>query len=400
MRTFPLAAVALLGSAASAQDVRLSPLVDARVRYERVEQRDIARNADALTARVRTGIKGERGPFQALVEAEATLAIVERYNSGTNGRTGYPLVVDPQNIELNRAQLRYAAHAVTLTAGRQLVELADQRFVGSANWRQNQQTYDAARFQWGDAAHVFADVTYAWSVRTVNGIDGTPTRPQAIGGDNVFALAGAKTPVGTLTGFAYLVDQDARAVQNFALSSQTYGVRLAGSRKLGRAVTLGYVGSWARQRDWHRNPNAYAASYWLAEGTASRNVVSLTAGYEVLGADDGRALTSVQTPLASFFRFNGWAGKFGTTPPNGLRDLYGTGTLTWKNVGPFAAAGLTATYHRFRSDRLDTPYGTEWDLLASVKRGRTALSARYAHYRAERFATDTDKLWLEADWIL
>lgn len=400
MKTWPLAAAALFGSAASAQDLRVSPLVDARLRWEQVEQAGIPADAQAVTVRVRSGVKADAGPFQALVESEATLALVEHYNSGTNGLASYPSVPDPQNIELNRAQLRYAAHGLTLTAGRQLVELADQRFVGSANWRQNQQTYDAARFQWGDAKRAFADVTYAWSVRTVNGIDGSGARPTAIGGDNVFALAGTKTPVGMVIAFAYMVDQDDRLVQNFGLSSQTYGIRLAGTRRLGHGIALAYVGSWARQSDWHRNPNSYAAGYWLAEATATAGRFSLTAGQEVLGADDGRALTSVQTPLASFFKFQGWASKFTVTPPNGLRDLYGTGALAWKDVGPFAAAGLSATYHRFRSDRLDTPYGTEWDLLASVKRGRTALSARYAHYRAERFATDTDKLWLEADWSL
>ena len=41
--------------------------------------------------------------------------------------------------------------------------------------------------------------------------------------DNVFVNASAKTPVGTLTGFAYLVDLDEAAVQSFRLSSQTIG---------------------------------------------------------------------------------------------------------------------------------------------------------------------------------
>jgi hypothetical protein len=399
MKTWPLGLAVLLASAASAQDIRLTPIVDARLRWEEVDQADIPRDAEAVTARIRSGFKADAGPFQALVEAEATLAIVEQYNSGTNGLTGFPVVVDPQNIELNRAQLRYAAHGVTATAGRQLIELADQRFVGSANFRQNQQTYDAARVQWGDPKRVFTDVTYAWGVRTVNGIDGAGARPQSIGGDNVFALAGVATPVGTLTGFAYLIDQDLAAVQGFRLENQTYGIRLAGTRRIG-PVGLSYAGSYARQSDWHRNPNNYAASYWLAEATGTAGLLSLTAGHEVLGADDGRALTSVQTPLASLFKFQGWADKFTTTPPNGVRDLYGTAALAWKTLGPFAATGLSATYHRFRSDRLDQHYGTEWDLLASVKRGRTVLSARYARYRAEAFATDTDKLWLEADWVL
>lgn len=401
MKTWPLAAMALVASSAAvAQTIRLSPLADARLRWEDVDQADIPRNADAVTARVRAGLTADAGPLQALVETEATLAVVARYNNGTNGLTRYPLIADPQNIELNRIQLRYRAHGLTATAGRQLVELADQRFVGSSNFRQNQQTFDAARIQWGDPKRLFADVTYAWSDRTVNGIDGRGARPQAISGDNIFALAGVRTPAGTLTGFAYLVDQDEFGVQGFRLSSQTYGLRLTGSVPLGPRAGLAYVASWARQSDWHRNPNDYAAGYWLAEATATAGPLSVTAGQEVLGADDGRALTSVQTPLASLFKFQGWANKFTTTPANGVRDLYGTVGLAWKKPGPLDAAGLSATYHRFRSDRLDQHYGSEWDLLASVKRGHTSLSARYARYRAAAFATNTDKFWLEADWAL
>ena len=120
----------------------------------------------------------------------------------------------------------------------------------------------------------------------------------------------------------------------------------------------------------------------------------------MLGADKGAALTSVQTPLASFFKWNGWAGKFGTTPPNGLRDLYGTLGYGWKKVGPADAMGLSATYHRFDSDRLSQHYGNEWDLLATAKRGHAQLSVRYARYQADRLMTDTSKFWLEADWSL
>ena len=400
IRGLAFTAAALLGSAASAQDIRLSPMFDARLRYEAVDQAGIPDDAAAVTARIRSGIRADAGHFQALVETEATLAIVERYNSGTNGLTRYPIVADPQNIELNRAQLRYQAGAVTATVGRQLLELADQRFVGSGSFRQNQQTFDAARIQWGDPKRVFTDVIYAWSDRTINGIDGRGARPQAIGGDNVFALVGVHLPVGTLTGFGYLVDQDDVAVQGFRLSSQTYGVRFAGTRALGPNASIAYAGSWARQSDWHRNPLNFTADYWLAEATANVGIVSLTAGHEVLGADDGRALTSVQAPLSALFKFQGWADKFTTTPPGGVRDLYGTAGLAWKALGPFSGAGLSATYHRFRSDRLDQRYGSEWDLLASVKHRRTTVQARYARYRARQFATDTDKVWLEVNWAL
>lgn len=400
MKTLLLLAATLLPCAAPAQDFTVKPLLDARLRYENVDQDGIARNADALTLGLRPGLQVSDGGWSALVEGEATLAIDKNYNDGTNGRTQFPLVADPRNAELNRAQIRYAGKDFAITAGRQLIELADQRFVGSSSWRQNQQTFDAVRVQYGEAKGFSADLTYAWSDRTVNGVHGTGARQQAVSGDNVFALLNYGTSAGTLTGFAYLVDQDEQAVQNYALSSQTYGVRFAGSQPVGKSVKLGYVASWARQSDYHDNPHDYAADYWLAEATLTASALSATGGYEVLGADKGLALTSVQTPLASYFRFNGWDGKFGTTPPNGLRDLYGTLGYGWKKVGLIDAIGLSATYHRFDSDRLSHHYGNEWDLLATAKRGRALFSVRYARYQADSFMTDTDKFWLQLDWVL
>jgi hypothetical protein len=404
MKSLPLLAAALLGSAASADDITFKPLLDTRLRYETVDQDGIAKNADALTLRVRPGVQASDGAWSVLVEGEGTLAIANDYNDGTNGKTQYPAVIDPRNAELNRAQIRYATKDLTVTAGRQLLELADQRFVGSSNWRQNQQTFDAVRVQWGQGAKTgrgfSADLSYSWSDRTVNGTHGKGARQQAISGDNVFALLNYGTSIGTMTGFAYLVDQDEKLVQNYGLSSQTYGVRFAGSRPLSKDVKIGYVASWGNQSDYHRNPNHYSADYWLAEATLTAKALTATGGYEVLGADHGLALTSVQTPLASYFKWNGWDAKFGTTPPNGLRDLYGTLGYGWKKVGPADAINLSATYHRFDSARLSQHYGNEWDLLATAKRGHTLFSVRYARYRADRFMTDTSKFWLQADWIL
>lgn len=395
-----LAGLAAAGTA-QAQDVTVKPSAEVRLRYEHVDQEGMARAADALTLRVRPGVTVARGAWSALIEGEATLPLIERYNDGTNGKIVYPLVVDPGNVELNRAQIRYAGKdGLALTAGRQRIELADQRFVGSAAWRQNEQTYDAVRVQIGKPMGLSADVTYAWSDLTVNGRNGTGARQRAVRGDNVFALLGYGTKAGTLTGFAYLVDQDEAAVQGYRLSSQTYGVRFAGAQAVGGDAKLGYVASWARQSDYHRNPNDYSADYWLGELSLAAKGFTGTAGYEVLGADKGVALTSAQTPLASYFRFNGWAGKFGTTPPNGLRDLYGTAAYGWKKVLGVDAITLSATYHRYDSDRLRQHYGDEIDLLASVKRDRATVSARYAHYKAGVFATDTDKIWLQLDWSL
>ena len=120
----------------------------------------------------------------------------------------------------------------------------------------------------------------------------------------------------------------------------------------------------------------------------------------MLGADRGTALTSFQTPLATLFKFNGWADKFLTTPPNGLRDLYGGAAYGFKMVGPIELLSFQAVYHRFDSERLNQHYGNEIDLLASAKIGRYVVSARYADYDAKLFATDTKKLWLIVDCAL
>lgn len=385
---------------AHAQDVKVTPSAEVRLRYEHADQAGLPRDADAVTLRVRPGIAATLGHWSALVEGEAVVALTRSYNDGTNGKTAYPLVADPENLELNRAQLRYAGHATAFTAGRQRIALADERFVGTAPWRQSEQTFDAARVQLGTPQGLSTDVTYSWNVRTVNGRNGTGARPGDIGGDNLFALLNYATQIGTLTGFAYRIDQDEAAVQGFRLSSQTYGIRFAGSTPIAQDMKLGYAASWARQSDWRRNPNDYAATYWLGEASLTARALTATAGYEVLGADGGTPLTSVQTPLASAFKFNGWASKFATTPSNGLRDLYGTLGYGWKQAGPFDAVALTAVWHQFDSDRLDQHYGDELDLLASVRRGHYALSARYAHYNADAFATDTDKFWLQLDWTL
>ncbi len=391
------AAIAVAGPAC-AQTIKVTPLADACLRYEHVEQDGLARDADALTIRVRGGVQAAQGPWSALVEAQGTLAPVDHYYDGLHGAATRPLVGDPENVALYRAQLQYRTKQFAVIAGRQRIALDDERFVGNVAFRDNAQTFDAVRAEIMAVPKLKLNVTYAWSVRTIWGIDGRAARQQAVSGDNVFANLSYATPIGNLVGFAYLVDQDEAPVQGFRLSSQTYGGRLSGSRTLSKKAKLSYQLSYARQTDWHRNPNDYGADYYLADATLGVGGWSLNGGYEVLGADRGVALTSFQTPLATLFKFQGWADKFLTTPPNGVRDLYAGGGYGWKKVLGADAITLTGAYHHFRSDRLGQDYGDEVDLLASVKVKRTTVSARYAHYKADSFATDTNKAWLQLDW--
>lgn len=385
--------------AAHAEEVVLNPLGEARLRYENVDQDGLAADADALTLRVRAGVEAKAGRWSTLVEGQGNLAIVDNYFDDLHGAATRPLVGDPDNIALTRAQIRYASPAFALTAGRQRVGFDDERFVGSVGFRQNGQSFDAVRAEVTPFKGVKADLAYAWSVRTIWGIDGTGARQQAVSGDNVFGNLSAQTPVGKFSTFAYLVDQDEAAMQGFRMSSQSYGVRLDGSQPLGKAK-IAYQFSYARQSDWHRNPNDYSADYWLADVAVDLGGPRVGAGYEILGADNGTALTSFRTPLATGFKFQGWADKFLTTPPDGVRDLYASAGWGWKAIGPLEAVTLQAVYHDYRSDRAGRSYGDEINLLASAKLGKFTGAARYARYRADTFATDTDKFWLQLDWTL
>ncbi len=395
------AAIGVAVTPACAQDIILKPIAEARLRYEHADQDGLPiETSDAITARVRAGATATSGALSATIVGQGTLALLDQRYDGLNGVANRPLIADPENVALYIAQLQYRTKALTITGGRQKIVLDDERFVGNVAFRDNGQTYDAVRMEAAPVKGLKLDVSYAWSARTIWGFQGRGVRQQGMSGDNIFANLSYATPVGTLTGFAYLVDQNEVAVQGYRLSSQTYGARLAGGIPLSKNVKLSYQFSHARQSDYHRNPNDYRADYWLADATLDIRGWKLNGGYEALGADRGTALTSFQTPLGTNFKFQGWADKFLITPPNGIRDIYAGGGYGWKQFGPLTGVSLAATWHRFESDRLDQHYGNEWNLLASAKLAKTMLSVRYARYDAKDFATDTEKLWLQADWML
>lgn len=415
MRTLPLCLLscAAMGSPLMAEPIKFKPLVDARIRYENVDQTGIAKEADAITARARAGYELSSGPFSFLAEAEATLAISEKYNSGLNGKGTYPLVADPQNIELNRIQLQFKGIPKTIvTAGRQRINLDDQRFVGAVGWRDNEQTFDAARIEWSGVKNLKLDLTYAWSARTIWGIDGTPAtvppRPQAISGDNVFGNLAYTTKVGTLTGFYYRVDEDELPAALLRNSSQTVGGRFSGAYPFSKIAKLTYTASYANQSDIGTNPLNYSADYYLGELGVEVKAFKLGIGYEVLGADGSVTTKStglpfaggfaLQTPFATLHKFQGWADKFLVTPATGIKDLYGSAGYGWKKVGPFDTIGVLAVYHDYKADRLGAHYGEEIDLQLLAKVKKYTFTLKYADYNAKAFATDTSKIWASVEW--
>lgn len=386
-------AAAIIASPAHAGGITLKPNVDARLRYENVDQP--ATDADALTIRLRNGITATGGAFSVLVEAEGTLAIVDHYRGAPFlPANGYSVVADPENIELNRAQIQYKSKALTLTGGRQRLNIDDQRFVGSVGWRQNEQTFDAVTAE-ATIGPVALNGTYSWSQRTIFGIDAGPR--QAYSGDFVFL--GAGTAVGPLKvkGFAYLLGFD-KAEPVAATSTQTYGLRATAGFKLSPKVTLNLMASYASQADYKSNPVNYRADYIAAEAGIGAGNLTATAGYELLGADNGRAF---QTPMATLHKFNGWADTFLTTPNAGLQDIYGGLALKMPGVKGLSGLNAAVFYHDFQSDVGSVDYGTEWDAQIGFKLNKkVSFLAKYADYAADAFATDTKKFWLQLEYSL
>ncbi len=370
------------------QGVTLDPILAARLRYESVDQDNIAASADAVTARVRAGLELKASGFSLLAEAESTLGIVNDYNDTLpgNGVEPFPTVADPENIELNRLQVGYMKNGTGATLGRQRIVLDNARFVGNVGWRQNEQTYDAVRGQ-AKFGPVVLDATYAISQRTVFGVD-SPN--EHYDGDFVFLNGGVDLPVVDAKAFAYLLDYDTR----LAFSSQTYGLLATAAIDIPSIGKLNAQASYARQSDYGANPVSYDADYFNLQASIGLPGFNLTAGYEELGSDHGVA--AFQTPLATLHAFNGWADLFLTTPATGLRDTYATvGTSFGVPFLPGFKADLT--YHQFDADFGGLDYGSEWDASLGFKLGPVTLLAKYANYDASAFAVDTEKFWLQAE---
>lgn len=368
----------------------IKPIFNARLRYEGVDQDGIDQSADALTYRFRAGFEtGEIAHTKFLIEFDHIEDIVDDFNSTINGKTTFPVVADPNATELNRLQLTNTSFPdTTVTLGRQRIILDDSRFVGNVGWRQNEQTFDGLRVQNTSIGELKIDVSY---INQINRIFGDDSPIGVWEGDTVIVNASHPTPIGKVTGFAYLLDIDNAGG---VFSSQTIGARLNGAQKLGDGK-LSYVASYAQQTDYGSSPFDYSADYFLAEGTFAQNGLSAGVGYEVLGGDDQRAF---QTPLATLHKFQGWADKFLATPTTGIEDLYVKAGYAPGNVGPFKGTKFLAIYHDFSAETGGEDYGSEINLLATAKWKKLGLTLKFADYNADEFATDTQKIWFQVDY--
>jgi len=392
-------AAALLAStatipAAAADDASGSLILDVRARYETVEQ-DGKLDAEAATVRTRLGWQSPQwNGFTFLVEGENVIALgSDNYNSGLNGQSAYATIKDDDVTELNRLQVSYAAgEHVRITAGRQLLSFDGNRFIGSPAWRQDRNSHDAVRFDFGQgdwqASYIYHD-----QVRRGPGDDFDWDSDS-----HLFNVSVDVSDTAKVSAFAYFIDlPDPSAPAN--VSNRTLGGRLTGALPLGEA-RLSYSALLAQQSAHGSSTADFELGFASFDARISRSGATLRVGYDVL---EGDGSYSIATPLGSGHSFHGWADAFSgggrQTTPDGLEDLRFGASYEGRFDGFFLSGWEVGAVHRdFSTQRTGEDLGREWDAWLNLDlSGNVGLSFQFADFESGTSPlspADRSKQWI------
>lgn len=362
-----------------------------RYRYEMIDIKHNSRKvAHANTLHMRLGyLTPKFEGLQGFIQYEGNLSMQKDYfspKSSWKGDFSHEVVADPEASELNQAWISYKGLSGTeLKAGRQRINIDNQRFIGAVGWRQMEQTFDSVLITNQSIENLTFKVGYIGQALTIWSKKDQIQLP--------FANIQYKYKnISRITAYGlWLADFNAGQAGK---SAQTYGLAIAGSPKITKDIKLHYRAEYSYQENYKNNPyHFHLHRYHLMLG-ASAIGITIKTSIEELGAKNGQAF---QTPLGTNHAFQGWADKFLTTPKDGVRDI--NTTLSSKILG----TKLAFVYHNFHSVTKNISYGNEYDFLITKKFGRHySLLAKYAFYDANpsngygSLNKDTHKFWLLA----
>ncbi|WP_091737738.1 alginate export family protein [Phenylobacterium immobile] len=390
------------------------PILGARLRYEGVDQANFPRDAQALTLRTTLGWETTswRG-VTGLVEVEDVRALVGRYAVNAPGATTpplngagkarFPVVNDPQGTELNRLQVTWTAGPpLTATLGRQRIAFDDQRFIGAVAWRQDEQTFDAAR---ADIAFGPLKATYAYLDR-VNRVLGEARDWRS--DSHLVTAALPISPHLRVQAFVYALEFENAA----ANSSLTRGLKASGQAGIAR-LSLAYEMTYARQRDWRNAPTRFDLDFWSGALSATNDIYTMRLGYEHLAGNGTRGFTM---PLSTAHNFNGWADAF--IQPLGANKGFADGLEDLNlslNVRPrlrlphLSKIDLILRHHDFKAQQTGARLGREWDLQAQAAvTPHLTAAMKFADFRRAKAVragatpapASRAKLWLTLEYRL
>ena len=358
-----------------------------RLRYEDVNA--IAKkNASALTLRSRLLVEsGEHNALQLTVEVDnVSVVSSENFSDGTRN-INTAVIADPDTTEVNQAYLRFTGIPKTIIqVGRQRIALGNERFIGSVDFRQHEQTFDAATLLWKPNSQSSFYYAYLDQVHGVLGHKNPQAEPTLDGHLLDFQYEFSAAINGAV--FHYDIHNKDQPFN----SHKTTGVSLTARHKIADfslATNLGY----AQQQASDNNVLGYKAHYQQLEFSLGYNRYQLITGRELLGEDNG---SSFQTPLGTLHKFQGFTDQFLTTPATGLKDQYATFRVL---LGP---GRMELSSHRFKSDSGRNKFGKEYAFGAWYQIDeQISLMFKYAEFNDQGLGTkDVRKYWLQVAYKL
>lgn len=389
------------------------PMTNFRLRYENVEDDVPAHTKDADAWTLRSLIGWQTAPwhnFSIAAQLINVTAFQDDYdnrdkNVAEPGKGAYPIVVDPDNTDINQLFVEWTGIRNTkVRVGRQSVKLDNVRFVGNVEFRQVMQVFDGIALEnkglLPDTSIYLAHYT---GLKQIN----TQYRQADVEMANVkYSIS----PSENLVAYAYLIDWDDNPASLKASSSKTFGVRADGAHIINPDWKVLYTAEYAKQDDYKDGNTNIDSHYLRLGGGAQYGTWYLRLDHEVLSSNNG--LSAFQTPLGTNHLFQGWADLFLTTPNAGIKDTFVSfGGKVWD-------IQLIGEYHVFKSDEdfrtVGNPaagpftgdkYGKEFDIAAAYSYDKNwSAKIEYASFKEDDIlggtataATrkrDTDKLWI------
>jgi Alginate export len=378
---------------------------DLNYRYENVNQDNVPNplnpgqflakqpnTANGNTARLRLGLLSpEFFGFQGFAEFEGNWAMQHDFNSTRNGKTNFSTIADPEKAELNQLWISSAGIIpdTVIKGGRQRIKLDDDRFIGNVGWRQMETTFDSVLVTNKSLPNLTVNAGYIGNVQTFTNTTENINAP-------ILNANYKLGKYGNVIGYGYWLDYTEK--ENYEKSSETFGLRFTNYMKPGDTLKLSndfgvvYTAEWAYQQNYGHGQTAYQADRINLMGGLTAFNVTLQGAMEQL---NGSGLNrTFDTPLGTNHAFQGWADLFLVTPKDGIRDVFGTAHALFDQGNLI----LTGIYHDFSDDTGAIHYGDEWDFQALMKFGKHySVLAKYAYYNADKFNTDTQKVWVQGN---
>lgn len=341
--------------------------------------------------------------WQFLVEPNYVYAFNDgEYNSVTVTKNTSG-IADPQNFNWNKINFLYKSDDDwRVTLGRQLLSFDNERMIGTSEFWQTPQSFDAIKFDYNDHINWRFQYAYSNKVNRIYGHSSTQNIPEDdvrytafMTGDleqrplnewgehklnaHLFNL-GYKTENNlSIVVYDYLVENKDKP----DFSTNTLGVRLSDEFKPEK-VKYAYNLEFALQNNAYQNPKNYNTWYNLIEGSVQYKSHILQLSQEVFSQDKNSGFSM---PLASRHKFQGWTDAFDWYSSNrGLRDVYMTyrgrnNKLRWRVV-----------LHKLKSYKTDERIGDEIDIELAYRITRKwELKFVYADFSSQKGVDESIK---------